>query len=170
MAPARPDMAHRLSPPSSRSSARKLGRAGACALALFLLAIGASAPVAGAATPPGLVVIVNTARPQTSLSRSFVAAVFLKKTTVWDDGATVRPVDLRPDAPIRTAFSDQILQRPLGAVRMYWEQRIFSGRDVPPIELDSEDAVVQYVATHPDAIGYVSSTTRLAGVKAVGIQ
>lgn len=125
--------------------------------------------MAEAAAPTDLVVIVNAARGQAALPRSFVAAVFLKKTTVWDDGVTVRPVDLRPDAPIRTVFSDQILQRPLGAVRMYWEQRIFSGRDVPPLELDSEDAVVRYVASHPEAIGYVSSGTRLVGVKAVGI-
>jgi ABC-type phosphate transport system substrate-binding protein len=126
--------------------------------------------VASAATPAGVVVIVNAARPQTSFSRSFVAAVFLKKTTVWDDGATVRPVDLRPDAAVRAAFSDEILQRPVEAVRIYWEQRIFSGRDVPPLELDSEEAVVRYVATHPEAIGYVSSSTRLVGVKAVGIR
>lgn len=163
-------MEHRPSSSRSRSGHRLPWRAGTAALALALLTVFGGVGGAGAAVPPAVVVIVNPARPSASLPRSFVAAAFLKKTTSWEDGTSIRPVDLRPEATVRAAFSSQILERPLEAVRIYWEQRIFSGRDVPPLELDSEEAVVQYVAGHPGAIGYVSGGTRLVGVKAVVVR
>jgi hypothetical protein len=52
-------------------------------------------------------------------------------------------------------------------VRSYWQQLIFSGRDVPPPELDSDADVVKYVSKHAGAIGYVSGNGDLAGVKVV---
>lgn len=162
-------MAFRPSTPR-RSSGPLPWRAGALLLALAVLAAGVGMPKAWAAAPRTVVVIVNAERPATSLPRDFVAAAFLKKTTVWEDGSSLRPVDLRPEAAIRATFSQQILERPLEAVRIFWEQRIFSGRDIPPPELDTEQAVVQYVASHPGAIGYVSSGTPLTGVKAVEIR
>ena len=38
---------------------------------------------------------------------------------------------------------------------MYWQQRIFSGRDVPPPEFELDREVVEYVLKHAGAIGYV---------------
>jgi hypothetical protein len=55
-------------------------------------------------------------------------------------------------------------------VRAYWQQRIFSGRDVPPPELDSDQQVVDYVMKYPGAIGYVSGAADLKGARAVQIR
>ena len=49
-----------------------------------------------------------------------------------------------------------MLKRSVAAVRSYWQQRIFSGRDVPPPEVDTENQVIKYVAGDPGALGYVS--------------
>ena len=46
----------------------------------------------------------------------------------------IRPVDLRPNAATRRLFSERMLRRSVAAVRSYWQQRIFSGRGVPPPE------------------------------------
>jgi hypothetical protein len=58
----------------------------------------------------------------------------------------------------------------VGAVRSYWQQRIFSGRDVPPPELDSDEAVVAFVARSPGGIGYVSAATKLSGVRELALR
>jgi len=47
------------------------------------------------------------------------------------------------------------------AVRRYWQQCIFSGRSVPPPELDSDEAIVRYVAKYRGAVGYVSADAKL---------
>ena len=82
----------------------------------------------------------------------------------------IRPVDLRVDSALRRVFSERVLKRPILAVKNYWQQRIFSGRDVPPPELATEEAVIEYVGRNRGAVGYVSSTAKLTGVKVVPIR
>jgi len=64
------------------------------------------------------------------------------------DGETALPVDLRSDSSVRRKFSESVLKRSVAAIRSYWQQRIFSGREVPPPELDSDAAVLRYVAKY----------------------
>jgi ABC-type phosphate transport system substrate-binding protein len=143
-------------------------------LALALLLSGArlfsGLRPARAESDAGLRVIVHASNPHTSRSREFVADAFLKKVTRWQDGEGIMPVDLKPTSATRRRFSEQLLKRSIGAVRSYWQQRIFSGRDVPPPELDSDEAVASYVAKYPGAIGYVSSASKLVGVKELSIK
>lgn len=122
--------------------------------------------VALAEPTAGYVVVVHPGSPE-RLERSFVADVFLKKRTRWPGDRQIRPVDQKPANKVRRLFSEGVLQRSLEAVRSYWQQRIFSGRDVPPPELDSDEAVLRYVAKNPGAIGYVAAGHKLDGVKAV---
>lgn len=142
-------------------------------LRFFLLFLVAFATVAGAAgTPtaaPGIsapfLIVLHPANPATSLDRRFLSDAFLKRTTRWPGDELVRPVDLASDSPVRRAFTDAVLKRSVSAVKSYWQQQIFSGRDVPPPELDSDEQVLRYVSTHAGAIGYVSGTARVDGVR-----
>ncbi len=130
-------------------------------LVLVTMATAVGRTRAASAEGPDFAVIVHPQNPQWVLDRTFVADVFLKKTTRWPDGNVIKPVDLSPDSPVRERFSSDVLRRSVRAVKSYWQQMIFSGRDVPPPELGSEDEVVKYVLSRPNAIGYVSSTARI---------
>ena len=116
------------------------------------------------------VVVTHPKVPVSSLSTDFLTDVFLKRTTRWGDGEYARPVDLKPTSPVRKRFSEGVLKRSVAAVRSYWQQRIFSGRALPPPELESEQAVVNYVSKHPGGVGYVGEDTELAGVKVLIIR
>jgi hypothetical protein len=94
---------------------------------------------------------------------------FFKRATRWSDGQVIRPVDLRPDSPVRREFTNRVLKRSVMAVRSYWQQRIFSGRELPPPELESDAAVLRFVQSSPGAIGYVSATTKLSEVKLIPV-
>lgn len=128
--------------------------------------IGSTEP----APAPPFVVIVHPQNPHPSLDRGFIADAFLKKTTRWPDGDVIKPVDLPPSSTARVSFSQSVLRRSVAAVKSYWQQMIFSGRDVPPPELANDDIVVKYVTTHPDAIGYVSGETRLGDARVVTVR
>jgi ABC-type phosphate transport system substrate-binding protein len=136
---------------------------------LLLAALVASHALAAEARTPEFRLIVNKENEVGSLSRSFVTNAFLKKVTSWKDGERMRPVDQRPDAAVRQAFSEHVLRRSVAAVRSYWQQRIFSGRDVPPPELDSDEKVVSYVESHVGAIGYVSGEAKLGEAREVSV-
>jgi ABC-type phosphate transport system substrate-binding protein len=139
-------------------------------LLLAVLCIEAVHSSARAESAPDFRVIVHPDNPSTALTREFLIDAFLKRTTRWNDGEAIRPVDQRVDSAVRRRFSDSVLQRSVAAVKSYWQQRIFSGRDLPPPELDSDDAVMSYVLKHRGAVGYVSGTAKLDRVKAVALQ
>jgi ABC-type phosphate transport system substrate-binding protein len=115
-------------------------------------------------------VIVNAKNPATKLSKEFVTDAFLKKRTRWSGDSIIHPVDLPQSHSTRAKFSRAVLGRDVGAVRRYWAQLVFSGRGVPPPEVTDEDAVIAYVAKNAGAIGYVSATATLSGVKTVPIE
>jgi len=125
---------------------------------------------ARAESPPEFRLLVHPENPASSLSKDFVTDVFLKRVTRWQDGEVVHPVDQRADTGVRRVFSESILRRSVAAVKRYWQQRIFSGRDLPPPELESDDAVIGYVLKHRGAIGYVSASAKLGRAKAVPVQ
>jgi ABC-type phosphate transport system substrate-binding protein len=122
-----------------------------------------------AAPTTGYVVIVNAKNPVTQVDRRFLADAFLKKVSQWKHGEMLRPVDQDPEAAPRRRFSDEVLRRSVGAVKSYWQQAVFSGKDVPPPELDGDQAVLRYVAHHPGAVGYVSPGADVSGVKVLQV-
>jgi len=131
-----------------------------------------AAPVAvvAAEAPLHFRLVVHPDAAPAVLERQLVADIFLKKTTRWPNGSPIAAVDLRFDNPVRREFSERVLRRSVSAVRSYWQQRIFTGRDVPPPELDSDEAVIRYVQSRRGAIGYVSDRVETGAVRVVPLR
>jgi hypothetical protein len=130
---------------------------------LVLIALAVSP--AAAEDTPHFRVVVHPSTPGTHVSREFLANAFLKNVTRWPNDQPLRPVDLKVDALARKHFSETILRRSVAAVKAYWQQRIFSGRGVPPPALDTDNAVLEYVKSHPGAVGYISGATAAGSAK-----
>jgi ABC-type phosphate transport system substrate-binding protein len=146
-------------------------RAVPLALTMMLTLPGAAVVGADARpAPAGFQVIVNPANPAGSIDRKFLADAFLKKITRWPHEEAIRPVDLAPDSPVRRRFSDDVLKRSVAAIKSYWQQLVFSGRDVPPPELDTDEQVVKYVLRYPGAVGYVSGAANLENAKVLTVR
>lgn len=134
---------------------------------ILTVSVLSSPPVAGAQE---FTVIVNAANPVASMPRDDVAKLFLKKTIAWESGQAVSPVELPVAAKAREAFAHAVLNKSISQVKSYWQQQIFSGKDVPPPEKQSENDVVAFVRSNPGAIGYVSKGVDIGrGVKALSV-
>jgi hypothetical protein len=115
--------------------------------------------------------IVNASNPVTALTKEQAAKLFYKKQRAWPNGDAAVPVDLVEQSPVRQAFSARVLGKDAGAMKGYWQQVIFTGKGVPPIEKASEPEAIAYVAATPGAVAYVAPGTPLpAGVKSVAYQ
>jgi ABC-type phosphate transport system substrate-binding protein len=136
----------------------------------MFLGLGGSSRLADASDAVELKVVVHPSNAARAAAKAFLADAFLKKVTRWPSGETIRPLDQRPDTAVRRSFSRGILKRTVAAVRSYWQQRIFSGRDVPPPELDSDASVIAYVERTPGAVGYVSSGAKLGGSRELQVE
>ena len=121
------------------------------------------------ATQEGFKVIVHASHGQTSVDRKTLADVFLRKAAKWPDGVTAIPVDQLDRSDVRQAFSRDVLGKSVSAVKSYWQQAIFSGRGVPPVEKKTDLDVTVFVQSNPGAIGYVSATAPIGQAKVLPI-
>lgn len=114
-------------------------------------------------------VIVHPGTGVSALTRAEVSDLLLKKQTRWADGSAVKPVDLSSGSATREAFSLAVHGRTVDRVKNYWQRRIFSGRDVPPPELDTSQAVADFVRDNAGSIGYVGDDVDVSGARVVSL-
>ncbi len=127
--------------------------------------------MAGAApAAPSFLVVVNEANPISSLSQEELSDLFLKKSSRWGDGSLVVPVDQGEDSQVRERFNREVHRKSAAGVRAYWQQRIFSGRDIPPPEKRGDAEVIAFVRNNPAAIGYISAAASTSGVKVLAVR
>lgn len=148
-----------------------MGRRSLRALATGALVV-AMIPAALAQATDSFVVVVNASVAGTTVRRSDLAAVFLKKAVRWGDGSPANPVDQSGTSPVRKGFSESVLHMPVMGVVQYWGKQLVSMANSvrPPTVKASDDEVLVYVAKTSGSVGYVASGTALPpGVKAVTI-
>ena len=131
-----------------------------------LVATGAASGRSGGAFQ----VIVHPSNPVREVDRQFLRDAFLKRAQRWPHDATVRPVDLTRDKAARQAFSREVLGKSIPEVKSYWYQQIFSGKAVPPPEVDSDAAAIAHVLRHPGGVGYLSPDASPGTAKVVTVK
>jgi ABC-type phosphate transport system substrate-binding protein len=111
-------------------------------------------------------IVVQAENPTSELKKEDIAQLFLKKVKKWkQNDEKVLPVDLLENAPVRAKFSEAIHGKKVSFVKAYWQKQIFSGREVPPVEKESDEEVLKYVAQNLGAIGYVSESAKIDDYK-----
>jgi ABC-type phosphate transport system substrate-binding protein len=131
----------------------------ACLTALML---GAAAAVSAET-----VVIVNPKNPASALTAEQVAAIYLGNSQKFPDGGGVALADQPDTAPVRAEFYEKATGRTPAQVKAVWARIAFTGKGTPPKELKTDADVKAFVASRPDAIGYVDASAVDGSVKAV---
>jgi len=115
------------------------------------------------------IVIANPGVKAADVSKGELRDVFTGAASTLKDGSHVTPVLLKGGA-----VNDEFLSTYIGkndtAFRASWRSLVFSGQGTMPRSLDSEAAVVDYVAHNAGAIGYISSATPHEGVKVLSVR
>jgi ABC-type phosphate transport system substrate-binding protein len=143
-------------------------RPGRRQLTAILLLATLSLGTSGEEAPP-FRVIVNPSNVVNSIRREELSKIFLRKLLAWRWGEAALPVEQRDGSTVREAFVTAVHQRSVQAVSFYWQQQVFSGRGAPPPERQSDAAVMEYVAENPGAVGYVTLSAKLNGVKVIQV-
>jgi len=152
----------------SRVAALLTGLAVAATLATRPPGAHAAAPAA-TLRPVQIAVIVNTDAPVVSLTRDDVRRIYLLRTRFWRGGTRIAAANLASSSPLRDAFSRAVLGQSAHELAAYWNDLYFHGT-LPPPTVESEAAMLLYVARTPGAIGYVTAdalTGQSNGVRVV---
>ncbi len=114
------------------------------------------------------IVIANPGVKASDVSKSDLRDVFTGGSTSIG-GSQVTPVLLKSGEA-----HDEFLRTYVGkndtAFRAGWRSLVFSGQASMPKTVDSEAAMVEYVAHTPGAIGYVGSGAPHEGVKVLAVR
>jgi ABC-type phosphate transport system substrate-binding protein len=135
-------------------------------IALLILAV---AGFCGVEARAQVVVIANPGVKAAEVSRSDLRDVFNGVATSLKDGSHVSPALLKSGAT-SDAFLSAYIGKPDGAFRAGWRSLVFSGQASMPRTLESDAAMVEYVARTPGAVGYVSSGAPHEGVKVLQVR
>lgn len=93
-----------------------------------------------------------------ALSKEELGRIYRRRKLFWESGEKIIPVNLPAAHPLRRRFSHLVLGLLPEELEAYWNEQYFHGIS-PPYVLASEEGVLQFVATTPGAVGYVSAAT-----------
>jgi hypothetical protein len=103
-----------------------------------------------------IAVIVGKSPPKIAFDHANLTDIFLKRIQVDDDRHAIVPLNLGSTDPLRITFSLSLLGERPGDRQRYWTERYFQGI-APPYTVNSQEAMLRYVADTAGAIGYVVS-------------
>lgn len=107
------------------------------------------------AAGPVIAVVIPAGREMAGMDADDIAQVYMRRKLLWPDGRRIEPVNLPADHPLRQRISEALLHQSPESQEEYWNEQYFHGVR-PPHVLASEVAVLRFVSTTRNAIGYLS--------------
>jgi len=92
--------------------------------------------------------------------------IYWRKQRFWPQGVRIKPVNLSAQHPLRIQFSQATLGSTPQTQIDYWNGQYFNGI-LPPHSVNSEEAVLRYVAQTKGAVGYINACNLDKRVEAV---
>ncbi len=86
------------------------------------------------------------------------------------NGAPVIVVNALPGSPVRSRFLSIYVEQDDERYVAYWTVRRFIGKGVPPRELESGTAIIDFVQKTPGAIGYIDAAELKPGLNVLARQ
>jgi ABC-type phosphate transport system substrate-binding protein len=111
-----------------------------------------------------VLVIANPSVGSAEVSKAELRDVFTGAASSVKGTAQVTPVLLKQGA-VNEDFLNLYVGKSDSAFRASWRSLLFSGQGVLPRTMDTDAAVVEYVAHTPGAIGYIGKGSPHEGVK-----
>jgi ABC-type phosphate transport system substrate-binding protein len=116
-----------------------------------------------------VVFIANPSVKASDVSKGDLRDVFSGAASSLKDGSHVTPVLLKTGGAHEEFLSEYVGKNDT-AFRASWRSLVFSGQATMPKSLDSEAAMVDYVAHNAGAIGYIGKATPHEGVKVLAVK
>lgn len=117
----------------------------------------------------GVTIIANPSVPGTTISENDLKEIFLGKRVKWSDNSRINFV-LSKDYGTHESFLKNYVGRSTSQFDMHWRNMIFTGQGRAPTKLSSDQDVINFVASTPGAVGYVSSQPGSGNIKTLTVR
>jgi ABC-type phosphate transport system substrate-binding protein len=129
----------------------------------------AAALVCATRTQAQVIVIANPGVKANEISKSDLRDVFTGAATALPGGGNVVPILLKAGT-VHEEFLQVYIGKNDTAYRAGWRSLVFSGQASMPKSLESDAAVVDFVAHNAGAIGYIGKNSPHEGVKVLTVK
>ncbi len=120
------------------------------------------------ALPAEETVVVNPSVTTMGLSEDALKDVYSGKTSIWEDGTKITVVVLK-QGPSHDVLMRRLSKSPQQFLSS-WKKLVFTGKGTMPEVVANDQALVDFVAKTPGAIGFVDKDKLKDGVKVLPIQ
>ncbi|MEH6357635.1 MAG: hypothetical protein V7745_01500 [Pseudomonadales bacterium] len=104
------------------------------------------------------------------MTRSMVRAIFSMRLRRVGNGTQIT-VFVLPDAhPVHRLFTRKTLSLFPHQLRRSWDRYVYSGIGIAPIEVKTEDEMIDRVAITPGSIGYISREVLNENVRTISVR
>jgi hypothetical protein len=103
-------------------------------------------------------------------SKADIRAIFIMQKRQWPNNRQIKVYTLPDNSQIHKDFAINILNMLPYQIRKIWDRMTFSGTGVAPIELESEQDMIDKIATTPDSIGYLKSRPDNDSIRSFEVQ
>lgn len=115
------------------------------------------------------IVIIVHPDNEAAIDAKVVQRIFLGKEKKFSDGKETLPINQADKSASRGQFDSDVLGRNTNQVLAHWSKLVFTGKGIPPKEVDNDEAVVAIVADNKNAIGYVDRSAATNAVKIIAL-
>lgn len=138
----------------------------------YLMAFGwllVCAMSSGPARFPEKFAVVANGADVPALSSDKLKDIFYGATSYWSNGTRVELVVLAKDVEGSQLVTQAVLGWSMDEFVRHWLRLTFQGRGNPPVFVNSNAALIEYVKRHKGAVGVVVDTSSLDGVDVIEI-
>lgn len=102
-----------------------------------------------------LAIIAHPDNPLVGITNDQLKNIYLGKVRTFPNGKQVEALDQPQEKKVREKFNHDVLEMTEGKRKSYWARLKFTGKAKPPEVMDGDEKVRDWVATHPEALGYI---------------
>lgn len=103
-----------------------------------------------------IIVVAHLAEPAGTMQKHEVRNLFMGGAS-----SGLEPVTLVPGAQTRLIFNARIVGLTESRIQSYWAQMRFSGRNKAPVQVQSVDAMMEYLLENQGSVGYLPADVTL---------
>lgn len=117
-----------------------------------------------------ITVISNASVDRSELELKDVRAIFTMKKRLWSDGQPIQVYVLSPEQSSHREFCKNVLGVFPRQLQSIWHRLVYSGTGQAPIELSSEQEMIDVISSTKGAIGYIKQENANENIHTLNIR
>jgi len=104
-----------------------------------------------------IAVIANLESNIVKLTQRQITDIYMGRQQYLKNGQKLIPLDQSENSAIRAEFYHLLTGKPISMINAYWARLLFTGRALPPMLVEDNQAMLEAVKNNANAIGYLES-------------